>query len=167
MDAKLFTLDKNYLLKEAQLQLKDQLLHELFIKVRSTYLKDYNPLGLVDDVILAITNTQTPALECLFNFYFELTGIYRYKYGKNQLEFIFDGTPHIEKYKKDWIRQFRKWSSDFCNQKHFLRACLEGCILDPNPNTSHLIELRLKQVLEQYFELRSYKYSRIRKIQVA
>jgi len=113
MDAKLFTLDKNYLLKEAQLQLKNQLLQELVTKVRKIYLQEYNPLGLIDDVIRSISDAKNPKLGCLYNFYYELAGIYRYKYGENQLEFIFDGTPHIEKYRRDWQRHFRKWSDRF------------------------------------------------------
>ena len=167
MDAKLFTLDKNYLLKEAQLQLKIQLLHELVVKVRKTYILEYNPLGLMDEIIHTVLNEQHPRIDCLFNFYFELAGIYRFKYGENQLEFIFEGIPHIEKYKKDWQRFFRKWSGQFCLHKHFLRAILEGTLLNPNPQTDHLIEIRLKHFLEQHFGLRIYKYRGIRKIQVA
>jgi hypothetical protein len=167
MDAKLFTLDKNYLLKEAQLQLKSQLLQELIFKVRKTYLKKYNPLGLMDEVIHAIIYTKKPKLNCLSNFYFELAGIYRFKYGENQLEFIFDGSPHIEKYRKDWHRHFRKWSNQFCIHQHFLQAVLEGAILNADSGMDHLIELRLKHFLEQHFGLRIYKYRGIRKIQVA
>lgn len=167
MDAKLFTLDKNYLLKEAQLRLKSQLLQELVSKVKKTYLRQYNPLGLMDEVILTILNAKNFRLNCLYNFYFELAGIYRFKYGENQLEFIFDGTPHIEKYKKDWHRNFRKWSDQFCMHSHFLRGVLEGTILNPDPGTDRLIEIRLKHFLEQHFGLRVYKYRGIRRIQVA
>jgi hypothetical protein len=167
MDVKLFTLDKNYLLKEAQLQQKDHLLHELVNRVRNTYLREYNPLGLMDDVIEKLIQTNEPRLEPLVNFYFELAGIYRFKYGENQLEFLFDGMPHIEKYAKDWQRQFRRWTGQFYQQKHFMRAVLEGSILNADPQADHLIEIRLKYFLEQYFGLRIYKYRGIRKIQVA
>ncbi|MBS0000761.1 MAG: hypothetical protein KFF73_17395 [Cyclobacteriaceae bacterium] len=167
MDFRLFTLDKNYLLKEAQFQQKNQLLLELVTRVRNTYLHEYNPLGLKDEVIETLIQPSTPRLECLYNFYFELAGIYRFKYGENQLEFLFDGTPHIEKYRKDWQRHFRKWSGQFCRQKHFLRAILEGTILNPDQQTDYLIEIRLKHFLEQHFGLRIYKYRGIRKIQVA
>jgi hypothetical protein len=166
MKVKLFTLDKNYLLKEAQLQQKDHLLTELIIRVRKTYLHEYNPLGLIDDVISKL-HTVTPRLDALNNFYFELAGIYRYKYGENQLEFLFDGTPHLEKYRRDWQRQFRKWTSQYCLNKHFLRAVLEGTILNAGQDTDHLIEIRLKYFLENHFGLRIYKYRGIRKIQVA
>jgi hypothetical protein len=167
MDSKLFTLDKNYLLKEAQFQLKSQLLRELVAKVKETYLRDHNPLGILDEVIFKIHKTDNFHLSCFNNFYYEIAGIYRFKYGENQLEFIFDGSPHIEKYKKDWIRHFRKWTINFCTCKHFLRAVLEGSILNPDPRTDYLIEIRLKHFLEQYFGLRIYKYRGIRKIQVA
>jgi hypothetical protein len=81
MESKLFTLDKNYLLKEAQLQLKSHLLKELVVKVRRIYLRDYNPLGLKDDVIHKIQHNTNPRLACLNNFYFEMAGIYRFKFG--------------------------------------------------------------------------------------
>jgi hypothetical protein len=167
MDAKLFTLDKNYLLKEAQLQTKNPLLKALVSKVRRKYIHEYNPLGLMDEVTHKILHSSEIRLDCLVNFYFEMAGIYRFKYGENQLEFLFDGTPHVEKYKKDWQRQFSKWSSQFCKEKHFLKAILEGCILYPDPQTDRLIELRLKHFLEQQFGLRIYKYRGIRRIQVA
>lgn len=167
MDAKLFTLDKNYLLKEAQLQLKNQLLQELVSKVRKTYLQEYNPLGLMDDIIRSILDAENPRLGCLYNFYYELAGIYRYKYGENQLEFLFDGTPHVEKYRRDWQRHFRKWSDHFCTHRHFLRAVLEGCLLNPGSKTDQLVGIRLKHFLEQHFQLRIYKYRGIRRIQVA
>ena len=167
MDTKLFTLDKNYLLKEAQLQLKSQLLQELISKVRKTYLKEYNPLGLMDEVIHAIIYAKKLRLNSLSNFYFELAGIYRFKYGENQLEFIFDGSPQIEKYRKDWHRYFRKWSDQFCLHRHFLRAVLEGAILNTDPGIDHLVGIRLKHFLEQHFGLRIYKYRGIRKIQAA
>ena len=167
MNVKLFTLDKNYLLKEAQLQQKDQLLNELVFRARSIYLKEYNPLGLMDDVVDRLTGCTSPKLLCLNNFYFELAGIYRYKYGENQLEFLFDGTPHVEKYKKDWQRQFRKWMVLFCRKKHFLKAVLEGAILNAGPMTDHLIELRLKNFVELQFGLRIYKYRGIKKIKMA
>ncbi len=167
MEAKLFTLDKNYLLKEAQLRLKSLLLKELVLKVKKTYFQEYNPLGLMDEIVHTIQHAKNPRIDCLFNFYFELAGIYRFRYGENQLEFIFDGTPHIDKYQKDWKRHFRKWSDQFCHHKHFLRAVLEGSVLHPNPRTDYLIEIRLKHFLEQHFGLRIYKYRGIRKIQVA
>lgn len=167
MDAKLFTLDKNYLLKEAQYQLKNQLLTDLIAHIKKTYLTHYNPLGLIDPVILRIRDCEEIRYECLHNFYFELAGIYRYKYGQNQLEFLFDGTPHLEKYKKEWKRQFRKWMHDFSSQRHFIRAVLEGTILAPGYQADRLVELRLKHFLEQHFGLRIYKYRGIRKIRVA
>ncbi len=167
MDSKLFALDKNYLLREAQYQLRERLLSELVSRVKDTYLTCHNPLGLRDKTIDQILSCENPGHHFLNRFYAELAGFYRFKYGKNQLEFIFDGTSHSEKYKTEWVKAFRKYTRLFCEHKHFLRAVLEGSILGPTPQAHRLIEIRLKLFLEQFFNLRIYKYWGIRKIEAA
>lgn len=167
MNAKLFTLDKNFLLKEAQIQIKENLLVDLVKKVKKIYLTDYNPLGLIDKTIETIRRCHHPGIEFMERFYFEMAGVYRFKYGENQLEFIFDGSSHHDKYKKDWMKTFRRWTEDFCKYPHFIRTILEGSILSPGPELHSNLEIRLKLFLEQYFKLRVYKYHGIKKIRAA
>jgi hypothetical protein len=167
MDKKLFTLDKNYILKEAQIKLRTQLLRQLISEIKSIYLKHYNPLGIIDDTILKIKNNQTEHIDYLDPFYFELAGIYRLKYGENQLAFLFDGSSHFKKYKKEWQRKFKKWMKEFVNHKHFLRAILEGSFLNPDENIQKHVQIRLKLFLEQQFQLRIYKYRGIKKLKSA
>jgi hypothetical protein len=165
--AKLFTLDKNYLLKEAQKQLKDFLLKELVAHTKETYLHNFNPLGLMDETCTCLSAAETSETEFLEHFYHELSGIYRYKHGENQLEILFDGTTHFDKYLRDWKRSFHRWTHDFLKHKHFLRAVIEGAFLKPDPVTQHLVQVRLKLMLENYFGLRVYVYHGIRKIKAA
>ena len=167
MDTKLFTLDKNYILREVQDRLRTQLLLQLVKDVKSIYIKRYNPLGLIDETIIKIQDDQAPAIDYLESFYYELAGIYRLKYGENQLEFLFDGSSHHSKYTMDWKRKFRKWMQEFIRHKHFLRAILEGSYLMPEEHTQHRIQVRLKLFLEQQFHLRVYKYRGIRKLRSA
>ena len=167
MQAKLFTLDKNYLLREAQEQSRDRLLNELVEHVRKVYLTEYNPLGLMDETIDRIASAESYEIEFLDHFYHELSGIYRFKYGENQLEILFDGTTHFEKYARDWKRAFHRWTHEFMVQKHFLRAVLQGAFLKPDAFTHRLVAVRLKLILENYFGLRVYVYHGIRKIHVA
>jgi hypothetical protein len=167
MNIKLFTLDKNYLLKKAQEQLKEELLRELVEKVRDTYLDQYNPLGIVDTTIQDIIDSKTFDIGFLNRFYHKLSGIYRYKHGENQLEILFDGTTHYEKYIRDWKRTFHRWTHEFMVYRHFLRAILEGAFLNPCSSTHRLIDVRLKLMLENYFGLRIYVYHGIRKIHAA
>ena len=164
---KLFTLDKNYLLKQAQEQLREHLLKELVEKVREAYVKNYNPLGLIDNTIECLIKAEKFEIEFLNHFYHELSGIYRYKHGENQLEILFDGTTHFDKYLRDWKRAFHRWTNDFIKHIHFLRAVIEGAFLKPNPATHHLVQVRLKLMLESYFGLRVYVYHGIRKIKAA
>jgi hypothetical protein len=165
--AKLFTLDKNYLLKQAQEQLRDHLLSELVENTRRTYLEKYNPLGLRDETIVCLDNSGAFEIDFLNHFYLELSGIYRYKHGENQLELLFDGSTHYDKYLRDWKRSFHRWTHEFLRYRHFLRAVIEGAFLKPDPPTHHLVEVRLKLMLEQYFGLRVYVYHGIRKIKAA
>ena len=167
MDTKLFTLDKNYLLKEVQIKLRTKLLRQLVTDIKTLYLEKFNPLGLVDETITKLKNTECHDIDYLNSFYYELAGIYRLKYGENQLEFLFDGSSHYLKYEKEWKRRFRKWMNDFSHQKHFVRAILEGSYLDTDEQSKKNIQIRLKLFLEQYFHLRVYKYRGIRKLRSA
>ena len=154
----LFPQDKNYILKEAQENTREALLTELAESVRQTYLQHHNPLGLKDDTIEAICNCAKPVIENLENFYAELAGVYRYKIGSNQLEFIFSGKSHYEKYLDDWREAFEMWTEDFLTSRYFLRAVLEATILAPYERASLLASNRLKVYLSQYFQLKVYKY---------
>ena len=167
MDAKLFTLDKNYILKEAQIKLRTQLLKQLVTEVKSIYLEKYNPLGLLDETVIKIRNVKDHEIDYLDAFYYELAGIYRLKYGENQLEFLFDGSSHYIKYQKEWKRKFQKWMREFYHCKHFLRAILEGSFLKPEAPVQKNVQVRLKLFLEQQFQLRVYKYRGIRKLKLA
>lgn len=167
MDTKLFTLDKNFILKEVQIKLRRQLLRQLVNNVKSIYLDRYNPLGLIDETVCRIQDNRPPDIDYLDPFYYELAGIYRLKYGENQLEFLFDGSSHYAKYASDWQRKFRKWMQEFIQQKHFLRAILEGSFLMPHEDVQKRIQVRLKLFLEQQFQLRVYKYKGIRKLKSA
>lgn len=167
MDTKLFTLDKNYLLKEVQIKLRAKLLSQLVSEVKALYLEKYNPLGLLDETIIKLNNTECDDIDNLNSFYYELAGIYRLKYGENQLEFLFDGSSHFIKYEKEWRRRFQKWMHEFSKHKHFVRAILEGSYLDTREESKKNIQIRLKLFLEQHFQLRVYKYRGIRKLRSA
>ena len=167
MQHRLFISDKNYLLKEAQFSQKDHLLQQLVNNVKEIYLHECNPLGILDDTIRKVNEVKRFDVAFLDRFYYELSGIYRFNHGKNQLEFLFDGTPHLEKFKEDWAQTFREWTQDFCSHRHFIRAILEGAFLNPTPMAHQHIENRLKLFLEQYFGLRVYAYHGIKKIKAA
>lgn len=154
----IFPQDKNYILKEAQENTKTQLLNFLSETVRNTYLDKYNPLGLEDDTIIAIRNCKHPQVSNLESFYYELAAVYRYKIGSNQLEFIFSGKSHYDKYIDDWREAFEIWTEDFMDSPYFIRAVIQMTILGPNDRSASLAANRLKVYLSQYFNLKIYKY---------
>lgn len=163
----LFPQDKNYILKEAQANTQKELLTNLVAIVRETYLTRFNPLDLEDDTIKAIKKCKKFSIEHLDNFYWELAGVYRYKVGSNQLEFIFSGKSHYHMYLDDWAEIFEIWMEDFESSSYFIRTVLEMTILKPKHRVTLLAKDRLKVYLSQYFNLRVYKYRGIVPIQAA
>ncbi|MEL7006607.1 MAG: hypothetical protein AAFN93_28365 [Bacteroidota bacterium] len=164
MQHKYFPLDKNYLLESAQLDSERELIIELIDFTKQFYLEYRNPLGLEDDTIRAIKNHKTVYTSRLEEFYRNLAGIYRYKYGQNQLEFLFDGLDHRTKYKQDWHTTYRKWLIEFCSKPSFIKAVLELTVFYPEEKKSLLAENRMKVFLTQQFDLKVYKYKGIQKV---
>ncbi|MDN5201622.1 hypothetical protein QQ008_09625 [Fulvivirgaceae bacterium BMA10] len=167
MDRKYFLLDKNYILKEAQLQKKSELLDFVIDEVKQSYLIFCNPLGIEDDTIVRIKSFRDNIANNLNNFYDSLAGIFRYKIGTNQLELLFDGESHYEKYLKDWDQTFRGWVNDFCRHERFLKAILEATVFCEGEHMALLADNRLKYFITNYFELKIYKYKGIINMKVA
>lgn len=161
MHQKLFPLDKNYILKEAQLSAKQYLLNRLVQEVKSSYLLFCNPLGLEDDTVLKIKNYKTFDTSHLEELYENLAGIYRYKFGSNQLEFLFDGKDHFEKYQEEWSEMFMEWVKNFCKEENFLKAILEVTIFYPKGRKALLAGNRLKAFIAQHLYIKVYKYKGI------
>lgn len=161
MQHKLFPLDKNYILKEAQLTCRSSLLNNLVNEVKRCYLQFCNPLGLEDDTIIKIKNCHQFNTQLLEELYEHLAGIYRFKFGSNQLEFLFDGKDHYEKYQEEWSETFMDWISGFCREENFLKAVLEVTVFYPKDRKALLAENRLKAFISQQFYIKVYKYKGI------
>lgn len=161
---KYFPLDKNYLLESAQLGLERALIVKLIDFTKQFYLQRSNPLGLEDDTIKAIKGHKTVYTSRLEEFYRNLAGVYRFKYGQNQLELLFDGLDHGTKYKQDWEATYKEWVSEFCLKPNFVRAVLELTVFYPEERRSMLAENRMKAFITQQFDLKIYKYKGITKV---
>lgn len=151
MVRKFFPLDKNYLLEDAQFSLRGALLSSMIDTVKQEYELRHNPLGVCDEWIMKIRNYKPQNLEPLQNFYQTLAGIYRYKFGDNQLEFQWDGVGHSEKYKAEWSGFFNKQISVFCKSELFIRAVLDLTVFN---NYSQLAENRMNNFMLQTFEVK-------------
>jgi hypothetical protein len=152
---KFFPRDKNYVLEQAQLSLKEPLIGYLTDFVKVEYMLRHNPLGLLDDTMLKIQSDKRSGVETLHEFYSGLAGVFRYKYYKdNQLEFLFDGRSDFEKYQEEWSIQYKQWIKEFCKQETFLRAILELTVFYPADYTPNMGGLRLSTFISKQFDLK-------------
>lgn len=152
---KFFPLDKNYILEEAQLSVKQNLLQHLVDYVKVEYLLKSNPLGIADDAALKIQTHDSSDFRHLDEFYVTLMGVFRYTYYyDNQLNFLFDGGNDFVKYRKEWTNQFRKWTKEFCKQPNFLRAVLDLTVFYPAESPMLMVDNRMQAFIAQFFEIK-------------
>lgn len=151
MVRKFFALDKNYLLEEAQLSLQDALLRALVEKSKTCYEFRHNPLLLPDVFSLKIRDYKPKNLKPLGSFYLSLAGIYRYKHGNNQLEFLWNGQSHLEKYQRDWTDAFTHWTDDLLHGEPFIQAVLDLTVFLPENRQAQLAENRMNFAMLDFF----------------
>jgi hypothetical protein len=162
MERKLFPADKNYILREVQSSSRKALLRQLVELVKSNYLAQSNPLGLLDDTVLRIQRSRRFPYAAFDEFYGDLAALYRYWHGEVQLEFLFDGKSHYQKYQVEWREYFLEYSREFMKNRFFERAVLDIAVFHRDGRTARLAGSRLKYFLIQYFGIKVYKYRGIR-----
>ncbi len=167
MNRKYFLLDKNYILKEAQQAHQDRLLKKMIDQVVATYLSVHNPLGLIDDTVLKISRYKPGKIDHLYELYDLLAGIFRYHIGTNQLEFLFDGVSHYEKYEADWIQCYERWLSEFSRNERFLKMVLSLTVFYQDEHSASMALSRLKYFISNHFNLKLYRYKGIMSMNVA
>lgn len=158
MVRRLFPSDKNYLLTEVQASQKISLLQYLVKHVKQYYLNNYNPLGLIDDTIIEIQKEKRFSFDSFDEFYHDLAAIYRFKHGEVQLEFLFDGSSHDQKYVNEWIGFFKQNIKTYCTNRYFIRAVLDISVFHHHDRVAYLAGDRLKYFLNQYYGMKVYKY---------
>jgi hypothetical protein len=164
---KFFPLDKNYVLEEVQLSSQPALLFCLIEKVKQHYELRHNPLQLYDSFSLKIKEYQPKNIKLLDGFYQTLAGIYRFKYGNNQLELLWDGKSHYEKYSREWSETFEQWTEQFCSREQFIQAILDLTVFLPENRQAQLAENRMNFVMLQFFDLKIHKSRGIVAMKVA
>jgi hypothetical protein len=167
---KFFPLDKNYLLEEAQLLLQDKLLYHLFDRVKEAYELQRNPLGLKDSFTIKIQNYKLLNLTPLEVFYKNLAGVYRYKWGDSQLEFVWDGRDQLEKYQQEWSAFFQKSIAGFCLEALFVQAVLDVTVFLPinqDERQLTLAESRMNTFMLTHFGVKIHKEKGLVKLKVA
>lgn len=154
---KLFNYDKNYILKEVQREMIDSLLNKMAHMVKEHYLRHYNPLGLEDDAILKIKKTKRYPLHLFSEFYWRLAAVYRYQKNSNQLELLFDGKSHHEKFSLEWSETFLNWVKLFCQEEAFIKAVLEAAIFFTEERKGFMSFNRLNHFLVAFFDVKITK----------
>jgi hypothetical protein len=154
---KFFPLDKNYLLEDAQHRKENDLLFTLVEQVITAYETKVNPLGLVDSFSRKIRNYKPQKLNSLHHFYERLSAIYRFKFGENQLEFLWDGSDHVEHYQKLWSSAFNEWVEKFCREDLFIQAVLDLTVFLPDEDEIQMIENRMNHFVLKYFGAKIHK----------
>ncbi len=157
MIQKLFPLDKNYILRQAQTLLEEELLDLMVYELRIAYTQLYNPLMLMDTTYEKILDTYSYPKERIRLIYRQLCGIYRYKHGDNQLELLFDGRTHAEKFKEDWTRQFVNWLKELGQHESYVKTMLRLTLIHDTESRAEWSENQCKSFINQYFELRIVK----------
>jgi hypothetical protein len=152
---KFFPRDKNYILENVQLAMKESLLQYMVDFVKVEYLLKCNPLGLDDDTSRKVRQHEITNVVQLKEFYVVLSGVYRFLYyGDNQLTFIFDGRDDELKYEEEWSSTFRKWVKEFCRHENFITAVLELTVFYPEDYTPQMAGLRMSAFITKAFEVK-------------
>lgn len=161
MGNRLFLLDKNYILKQAQADKKLELQFKLVDMVKDAYFNYFNPLRLSDDVSQQVESFQPIHLSFFDELYDILAGIFRYQIGDNQLELLFDGKSHYEKYSSDWEEAFEGYVREMFLKKNFILAALELTVFHSPDKRIELAQNRMKVAIFDHFELKVYKHKGI------
>lgn len=167
MVRKFFPHDKNYLLEGAQLRVRDRLLTILIDQAVATYQREHNPLGLNDAFSERISSYFPTSLVALYPFYDMLAGVYRFKFGDNQLAFLWDGRDHGDQYEEEWAATFVDWTRSLCEGPQFAQAVLDLTVFLPEHSEPHLKSARLEAVLLGRFELKMHKQKGLVPMRVA
>lgn len=169
MAEKLFHLDRNYLLQEAQRQLKAELLEDFVIRAIAGYQAIHNPLGLIDDTVIQIQayRPSSEQLEAFDVFYKKLAAIYRYEHGDNQLEFVWDGRSHQEYYGEQWSQFFIEQTNKLFLHTPFLKIVLELTVFAHQLTDNQMLIYRISSVFREQFNYQVYKRKGVRKLRIA
>lgn len=164
---KFFPLDKNYLLEEAQLAQQNYLLREMVDKVKVAYARLFNPLGIDDAISARVKAYKSKNIDSLHSFYQTLAAVYRFKFGENQLTFLWDGIDHRDKYRADWEEAFHNWTDEFCHHELFIRAVLDLTVFYADTPHAQMAENRMSHFILQRFDLKMHKQKGLMHIKVA
>lgn len=167
MIQKLFPLDKNYILRQAQSILEEQMLEVMVFELKKSYTQLFNPLMLMDETFAKILDTYEYPKDRLRMIYRQLCGIYRFKNRDNQLELLFDGRTHLEKFQEDWSLQMIEWFHELGYHEQYVKTMLRMTLLFDTESRAEWSENHCKFFINEYFELKIIKRKGELKLKIA
>ncbi len=150
MIGKCFDRDKNYILKQAQKDLAHQVVRESIPHIVNLYLQQSNPLGLEDDFTNYLISTKKINYDFLIPSYTLLCNIFRRIHSDNQLEFLWDGSTHYDKYVVDWRKSYHNWQKELCRNPKYTLSVIKGTFLYEGITTEFLEKEIEKQILKHF-----------------
>ena len=157
MIQKLFPLDKNYILRQAQSVLEEELLNQMVVELKASYTQLYNPLQLMDATYRSILDRNEFPRERIRVIYRQLCGIYRFRHGDNQLELLFDGRTHFEKFQEDWITCLLAYVRQLGANEPYVKTLLRMTLLYDTESRAEWSENHCKGFINQFFDLKVIK----------
>lgn len=157
MIQKLFPLDKNYILRQAQTAMEDRMLDLMVFELKRSYTVLYNPLMLMDNTFNQILDAYEFPTDRLKVIYHQLCGVYRYKFGSNQLELLFDGRTHLDKFQEDWSGQLTEWVRELGQHEQYVKTMLRMTVLFDTDSRAEWSENQCKTFINQHFDLKIIK----------
>lgn len=157
MIEKLFPLDKNYILRQAQSAKEEELIGLMINELKRSYTFLYNPLMIMDHTYSRILNSNEFPLDWVRMIYRQLCGIYRYRNGNNQLEFLFDGRTHLEKFQDDWTEALIGYVRQLGQHEQYVKTMLRMTLLYDTKSRAEWAENHCKSFINHNFDLKIVK----------
>lgn len=157
MIQKLFPLDKNYILRQAQSVMEEVLLDRMVAELKASYTQVYNPLQLMDETYRSILEREAFPRERVQVIYRQLCGVYRYRHGENQLELLFDGRTHVEKFQEDWSEALVVYVQQLGQHEPYVKTMLRMTLLFDTDSRAEWAENHCKAFINQFFDLKVIK----------
>lgn len=164
---KLFPLDKNYILRHAQSVLEEEMLDQMACELKRSYTCLYNPLQLMDETYSRIMETVDFPKDRIRIIYRQLCGIHRFKNRGNQLELLFDGRSHFDKFREDWRTAFISWLQELGQYEQYVKTMLRMTLLYDTESRAEWAENHCKAFINLHFELKIIKRQGELKLKIA
>jgi hypothetical protein len=89
--------------------------------------------------------------------YRQLCGVYRYRHGDNQLELLFDGRTHSEKFQEDWSEALVGYVQQLGQHEPYVKTMLRMTLLFDTDSRAEWAENHCKAFINQFFDLKVIK----------